>query len=68
MDNLLYDCYSVFWQIAVLIFGQPEQHFETLLTCYILSGLMFLLVIWALLRIVSAFAKMVLSWFGRAGG
>lgn len=68
MDDLLYDCFSVFWQIAVLVFGQPEQRFEALLVCYIMASIMFLLVLWALLRIVAAFAKMVLGWFGRSGG
>lgn len=68
MDDLIFDCFSVFWQVAVLVFGAPEEHYETLLACYIMAGVMLLLVLWGILRIVSAFARMILSWFGRSGG
>lgn len=68
MEDLIFDCYSVFWQIAVYIFGDVQEvqsHYETMLACYIMAGVMLLLVLFALLRIVSAFARMVLTWFSR---
>lgn len=70
MDDLIFDCYSIFYQIMIQVFPTLSEmnetaQFQANLTCYIMAGIMFLIVIFAMLRLFTAFGKVVLSWFSR---
>lgn len=65
MNNLIYDSYSIFYQILQLIAPEHAGDIEFLLIGYTFSCLLLLLVIWTLLQMMSAFARAVLQWFYR---
>lgn len=65
MDDLLYDAYSIFFQILQSFAPDYVGDYGFLLVGYAFSSAFTLLVIWQIIRMFTAFCKVVLSWFSR---
>lgn len=65
MDDLIYDAVSIFTQILQGFAPDYIGDYGFLLAGYIFACLFVLLVLWCILRLLSAFGRAVLTWFGR---
>lgn len=65
MDELIYDAYSIFFQIMLQVAPDKIDTFEFQLTCYIFAGVFVLIVLWSFCKILSAFANTAIGWLKR---
>lgn len=65
MDNLIYNAYSIFFQLLQKVAPEHVNDFEFLLAAYIMSGIMMLLVILGLVRLCVSAGRSVLQIFYR---
>lgn len=66
MNDLIYDAYSVFFQILQLFAPEHAGDVEFLLIGYTFSCVFLLVVVYAIVQIFMAFARAVLSCFYRS--
>lgn len=52
MDDLIFDCYSIFWQILLNVVGEETATFEFRLTCYIFACLLVLMILFFIFRML----------------
>ena len=65
MDDLIYDAFSIFYQILQLFAPDHIGDTEFLLIGYTFGCVFVVVVLLSIFQIVSAFAKAIVSWFTR---
>lgn len=65
MDDLIYDAFSIFFQLLQHFAPDYVGDYGFLMIGYTLAGLFILLVLWSFVHILSIFPNMVLKWFDR---
>lgn len=65
MDNLIYDAFSIFTQLALKIAPEYADSIEIQLTAYIFGCVFIMSIVWALLRLACAIPRAILQRFGQ---
>lgn len=65
MDDLIYDAYSIFYQVLALVAPDYVGNIEFLLICYTFSCVFIIVIVWAIFKMLTAFANAVVKWFYR---
>lgn len=65
MDNLIYDAYSIFFQLLQLVAPEHAGDIEFLLIGYTFSCVFLLAVLWAIIQIFVGFSRAVMQFFYR---
>jgi len=65
MTDLIYDAYSIFFQILQLFAPEHAGDTEFLMIGYAFACLFILTLLWTLLQMLSAFSRLVMSWFNK---
>lgn len=65
MNDLIYDAFSIFTQLASITAPEYADTIEIQLTAYIFGCVFIMSIVWTLLRIVSAVPKVIMQRFGK---
>ncbi len=65
MDDLIYDAFSVMFQLLQLFAPDHAGDSGFLMIGYTFSCIFLIMVVWSLLKIAGAFSHAVLSWYTR---
>lgn len=65
MDDLIYDSYSIFFQILQHVAPDYVGESEFLLVGYAFSCVFFIMVLGCIFQIVTALSRAIVSWFSK---